>query len=383
MWTATLATTNDSPELQTLAQVNAGLAPWYRYESGTSMAAAAVTGWLALVQEFFEQRLHRTNSPALMKALLINGARSVNNTLYDLSPQNSLDLQGWGLPQLGNSLPGSLTNLIADPNSTNVSLWFYDQSPANALATGQSQTRNLGLSGGGRRQPLRVTLVWTDPPGNPVAGIKLVNDLDLIVTNLDTGDVFWGNDIPIGGDFNEAWDTNGVAPGGFGEQRGRTYLRACSRGVAAGDQLQRDGVRAAGERQRGDGQHEQHGAGLRAGDQHRGRGHPDQRVERGRANFHREQQPGVGPDGADRRAAAVRAAGGGQRALRRHHQRVHQPVELLRVHQPDDQPERGVYNLLPTRNWACRAWAPGRRPIRATPTGWRRTWICSCPPTRP
>jgi len=40
-----------------------------------SMAAASVSGTLALMQEFFEQRLKRTNSPALMKAMLINGAR--------------------------------------------------------------------------------------------------------------------------------------------------------------------------------------------------------------------------------------------------------------------------------------------------------------------
>ena len=46
---------------------------------------------------------------------------------------------------------------------------------------------------------MRVTLVWTDPPGNPVASVKLVNDLDLIVTNLDdTNYVYLGNDITAG-----------------------------------------------------------------------------------------------------------------------------------------------------------------------------------------
>ena len=64
--------------------MNDSLGPYYRYESGTSMAAADVSGTLALMQEFFEQRLGRTNSPALMKALLINGARSVS-TLYDFN----------------------------------------------------------------------------------------------------------------------------------------------------------------------------------------------------------------------------------------------------------------------------------------------------------
>ena len=42
------------------------------------MAAAGVSGTLACMEEFFNQTLKITNaSPALMKALLINGARSL------------------------------------------------------------------------------------------------------------------------------------------------------------------------------------------------------------------------------------------------------------------------------------------------------------------
>jgi hypothetical protein len=41
--------------------------------------------------------------------------------------------------------------------------------------------------------PSASPLVWTDPPANPVAGLKLVNDLDLVITNLETGEVFLGN----------------------------------------------------------------------------------------------------------------------------------------------------------------------------------------------
>ena len=74
----------------------------------------------------------------------------------------------------------------------------FDQSPAEALATGQSRTRLFSVASSVQNQPLRLTLAWTDPPGNPAAGIKLVNDLDLIVTNLDSGEVFFGNDF-VGG----------------------------------------------------------------------------------------------------------------------------------------------------------------------------------------
>jgi len=42
---------------------------------------------------------------------------------------------------------------------------------------------------------MRLTLVWTDPPGDPSAAIKLVNNLDLIVTNLDETNVYYGNNF--------------------------------------------------------------------------------------------------------------------------------------------------------------------------------------------
>ena len=75
--------------------MNDSLGPYYRYESGTSMAAADVSGTLALMQEFFQQRLGRTNSPALMKALLINGARSVGD-LYDFNVHRRRQFPGLG-----------------------------------------------------------------------------------------------------------------------------------------------------------------------------------------------------------------------------------------------------------------------------------------------
>lgn len=179
---------------------------YYRFESGTSMSAGAVSGMLALMQEYFATYFHRTNSPALMKALLINGARSVGDGVYDFQVQNTRNFQGWGLPRLNYSLPAGLTNFA---NGLPSSMWFEEQSETNALATGQSKTRLLRIpQTGARNRPLRVSLVWTDPAGNPNAGVKLVNDLDLVVTNLDTGDVYFGNDILAGSAFNSPWNTN-------------------------------------------------------------------------------------------------------------------------------------------------------------------------------
>ena len=201
-------TTNDVGDYYSVLQtLNSGVGPYYRYESGTSMAAAGVSGLLACMQEFFQSKGF-TNSPALMKALLINGSRGLSDS-YDFATAGSINptSQGWGRPSLPIILPPGYTNLSSG-NMGSMPVQFYDQNITNALVTGQQTTRNITVANASQSQDLRITLVWTDPPGNPTAGIKLVNDLDLIVTNLNTGEVFFGNDIVPGSTYNEAYDTN-------------------------------------------------------------------------------------------------------------------------------------------------------------------------------
>jgi subtilisin-like proprotein convertase family protein len=191
---------------QSLGKIT-GPGPYYRYETGTSMAAADVSGVLALMQDFFTNTLLTTPSPALLKAMLINGA-SPTSDYYDLQVQNNINFEGWGLVNLPNSLPpGTITNQLNVPCSA----FIQDQNPTNALATGDSQTFYVTAA---NTQPLRITLAWTDPPGDPAAAIKLVNDLNLVVTNYTAGFsnptnpiVYYGNDI-AGGTFNSAGNTN-------------------------------------------------------------------------------------------------------------------------------------------------------------------------------
>ena len=192
---------------QVLKQLDDDCGPYYRMESGTSMSAPVVSGILALMKEFFEQKLpvdkRMTNSPALMKALVINGAHSVSGR-YDVSPNKVRNIEGWGIVDLTNSIPMALTNGI----TTNGPLVLVEQSVTNALATTQSKSWSVAVSSDATNSGLRFTLVWTDPPGNPNATLKLVNDLDLVVTNLDTGDVYVGNDIPEQTDYNDRRNTN-------------------------------------------------------------------------------------------------------------------------------------------------------------------------------
>lgn len=189
---------------------NSGL--FYRYETGTSMSAASISGVLALMEDYFTNQLKYTPSPALMKGLLINGARSLAEQ-YDFEVTNTINYQGWGLVNLTNSLPVGITSAINQP----APMIYVDQSTTNALATGDLQTYNVTVNPSAQTGPLRVTLVWTDPPGNPAASLKLVNNLELVVTNTDgpittntaglpSPPVFFGNDFPAGSIYTEQWD---------------------------------------------------------------------------------------------------------------------------------------------------------------------------------
>ena len=189
-----------------LAKLNDGLGQLYRFESGTSMAAPAVSGMLGLFQEFLLEN-DLNPSPALLKALLINGSRTASE-LYDFQIDPVINFQGWGTVNLANSLPNSMFQSSPEAE-TQASLEFVDQSPENALATGDHRSWNLTLNTNeARALPLRLSLVWTDPPGNPSAGIKLVNDLDLIVSNTVSGEIFYGNNFKPDELFTTVTSTN-------------------------------------------------------------------------------------------------------------------------------------------------------------------------------
>lgn len=170
----------------------------YRYESGTSMAAPAISGLLAQMQQYLEQKQSLLPSVATYKALLINASRASSET-YEPNTREVFNYGGWGMP----TLPRALRSGIKIPGGDD-QLAYIEGTPG--LATGEAATFRLRLSR--TNSPLRITLVWTDPPGNPAASTKLVNDLDLVVSNTVTGEIIYGNDFAEGTGFSQIQTTN-------------------------------------------------------------------------------------------------------------------------------------------------------------------------------
>jgi subtilisin-like proprotein convertase family protein len=142
---------------------------FYSLISGTSQAAAVVSGAAALVRDDWQdEHGGAAPSPALTKAILINSATDLaggsdgKGGITGSAPNAD---QGWGRVNAGAAVGPA-------PRQ------YLDQS-VRLDTTGQSHRVGYGvLAPSGR---VKVTLVWTDPPGATGPNPTLVNDLDLEV----------------------------------------------------------------------------------------------------------------------------------------------------------------------------------------------------------
>ena len=179
---------------------------FFTESSGTSHSSPAVVGACALLRQYFINQSLLPPSPAMTKAYLMNSARYVtgsgaNDNLFSNN-------QGMGALDLGTAFDGTLRIL-------------RDELTADKF-TASGQTRSITGVITDPTKPFRVTLAWTDAPGNTTAS-PLNNDLDLTVTIAGTtykGNVFHGANSVTGGTADRRNNVESVflpagAVGGF------------------------------------------------------------------------------------------------------------------------------------------------------------------------
>jgi len=144
----------------------------YTLMGGSSMATAVTGGCIALLREYLDNSLHIENpSAALIKALLVNGARPFAD-----GPSISM---GFGILDLAGTV-------LALEEET-----FYLRDNENIKA---AEAEEYTFVIGSDEAPFKATLAWTDPPANSGAAAALVNDLDLVVRGPG-GKLYYGNDF--------------------------------------------------------------------------------------------------------------------------------------------------------------------------------------------
>jgi hypothetical protein len=165
--------------------------PAYFFDAGTSMATPLVAGCCAVLRETLVKNGMTKPSAALIKALLINGAVQLSGQYNPAEvgpPPNNVS--GWGRVDLAGSVivPGPNPNAglgeggpLKQGQESTITIKVPAGHGGLALTKGKKSTKKskksvAGVGTMGISPRLKITLVWSDPPG-----ANLQNDLDLIV----------------------------------------------------------------------------------------------------------------------------------------------------------------------------------------------------------
>ncbi|HET89731.1 MAG TPA: hypothetical protein ENN99_03185, partial [Chloroflexi bacterium] len=166
-------------------------ANYYHYCSGTSMSCPIIAGTSALIVDWWQQDYGLVPSPAMVKALLVNGADDMaggndggGGTLENVP---NFDV-GWGRANADRTIRPDVPTLYEDQQTifgSSGEVWqqtFVVADPS---------------------EPVKISLAWTDAPGAIGANPALVNDLNLVVTS--------GADTYLGNVFAGGWSATGGA----------------------------------------------------------------------------------------------------------------------------------------------------------------------------
>jgi hypothetical protein len=158
---------------------------FHRWSEGTSHAAPQIAGAAALFTQYWKSGHAGANpSPALVKAAILQTGQEMTGVNATGALPNGNE--GWGRVNMKYML------------NTGVPMKYYDQLGFSNVGDNATSTGTVADS----TKPVRVTLVWTDPPGAANSNPTLVNNLDLTVTigaNTYKGNVFSGGLSTTGG----------------------------------------------------------------------------------------------------------------------------------------------------------------------------------------
>ena len=163
-------------------------------DCATSWATPAIAAAAAMVGQYFLEGWYPTGtqkssdgftpSGALLKATLLNSTVDMTGVDWNEIALSGYpgDLEGWGRLELNQSLyfAGDMRKL-----------WVQDVRRINGLSSGESATHHVVVAT--NAAPLKITLVWSEPPAQANCDDPVVNNLDLIVRSPGGAQTFLGN----------------------------------------------------------------------------------------------------------------------------------------------------------------------------------------------